>query len=307
MKAPPHCSTSNSGCSGAGARTALPRHQTLGATLDWSYNLLSRTEQLVLRRLAVFVGGFSLDAALDVAAENLRPAELTETLATLADKSLVTSDRTTAMRYRLLDTTRAYAWQKLTESGEGPKIVRRHCEHMIHALEQLGATIWGLPNPESIHFFALNLGNLRAALEWSFSDQGDTGLGAKLAGASACLFFQADLLPECAAWTERALGALDTLSKGTPLELELLACFGSSRMVTKGNVRATQTALLRALDIAKRLEAAPMQLYLLYALYQWQTRSGDLRALRELIDRIETVAKEIADPWLTLSDIAFLQ
>ena len=279
-----------------GRRTALPRHQTLSATLDWSYNLLSRTEQLILRRLAVFVGGFSLEAALDVVAEGLDPAELTETLATLADKSLVTSDRTTAMRYRLLDTTRAYAWQKLTESGEGPKIVRRHCEHMIHALEQLGATIWALPSLESIHFFALNLGNLRAALEWSFSDQGDTGLGAKLAGASACLFFQADLLPECAAWTERALGALDTLSKGTPLELELLACFGSSRMVTKGNVRDTQTALLRALDIAERLEAAPMQLYLLQAIYKWQIRCGDFRGLKEFTDRIATVTRQITDP-----------
>ena len=169
-----------------GRRTALPRHQTLSATLDWSYNLLSPTEQLVLRRLAVFVGGFSLEAALDVVAESLDPAELTETLATLVDKSLVTSDGTTAMRYRLLDTTRAYAWQKLTESGEDLKIIRRHCEHMIHVLEQFGATIWAPPNPESIHFFVSNLGNLRAALEWSFSDQGDTGLGAKLAGASAC-------------------------------------------------------------------------------------------------------------------------
>ena len=203
-----------------GRRTALPRHQTLSATLDWSYNLLSRTEQLVLRRLAVFVGGFSLEAALDVAAESLDPAELTETLATLVDKSLVTSDGTTAMRYRLLDTTRAYAWQKLTESGEDLKILRRHCEHMIHALEQFGATIWALPSPESIDFFVSNLSNLRAALEWSFSDQGDSGLGAKLAGASASLFFQADLMPECAAWTERAVGALDTLSKGTRLELE---------------------------------------------------------------------------------------
>ena len=151
-----------------GRRTALPRHQTLSATLDWSYNLLSRTEQLVLRRLAVFVGGFSLEAALDVVAESLGPAELTETLATLVDKSLVTSDRTAAMRYRLLDTTRAYAWQKLTESGEDLKIVRRHCEHMIHALEQFGATIWAPPSPESIHFFVSNLSNLRAALEWSF-------------------------------------------------------------------------------------------------------------------------------------------
>jgi predicted ATPase/DNA-binding winged helix-turn-helix (wHTH) protein len=279
-----------------GRRTALPRHQTLSATLDWSYNLLSPTEQLVLRRLAVFVGGLSLDAALEVAGESLDPAELTETLATLVDKSLVTSDRTTAMRYRLLDTTRAYAWQKLTESGEDLKIVRRHCEHMLHALEQFEATIWAPPNPESIHSFILNLSNLRAALDWSFSDRGDTALGAKLTGASACLFFQASLLPECAARTERALEALDTLSKGTHLELELLACFASSIMVTKGNVPTTQTALLRALDIAERLEAAPMQLYLLYALYQWQTRNGDLRDLRELTGRIETVAKQIADP-----------
>jgi predicted ATPase/DNA-binding winged helix-turn-helix (wHTH) protein len=191
-----------------GRRTALPRHQTLSATLDWSYNLLSPTEQLVLRRLAVFVGGYSLEAALNVAAESLDPAELTETLATLVDKSLVTSDRTTAMRYRLLDTTRAYAWQRLTDSGEDLKILRRHSEHMIHVLERSGATIWAPPRPESIDFFVLNLSNVCAALEWSFSDQGDCGLGAKLAGASACLFFQAGLLSECAAWTERALGVM---------------------------------------------------------------------------------------------------
>jgi predicted ATPase/DNA-binding winged helix-turn-helix (wHTH) protein len=279
-----------------GRRTALPRHQTLSATLDWSYNLLSQTEQLVLQRLAVFVGGFSLEAALDVAAESFDPAALTETLATLVDKSLVTSDGTAAMRYRLLDTARAYAWQKLTESGEDLKILRRHCEHMIHALKQYGATILAPPGPESMHFFILNPSNLRAALEWSFSDQGDTELGAKLAGAAACLFFQMGLLPECAAWTERALGTLDTLSKGTHLELELLACFATSLMVTKGNVPATHTALVRGLDIAERLEAAPMQLYLLHMLYKWQIRSGDLRGFRELTSRVATVAKEIPDP-----------
>ena len=279
-----------------GRRTALPRHQTLSATLDWSYNLLSPTEQMVLRRLAVFVGGFSLEAALDVVAESLGPAELTETLATLADKSLVTSDRTAAMRYQLLDTTRAYAWQKFTESGEDRKILRRHCEHMIHALEQFGATIWAPPSPGSIDFFLLSLSNLRAALEWSFSDQGDTGLGAKLAGASAPLFFQVGLLPECAAWAERAMDALDTLGKGTRLELELLACFASTVMVTRGNVPAIHTALTHALDIAERLKAAPMQLYILHALYKWQIRSGDLRGFRDLTDRVEAVAKQIADP-----------
>jgi len=279
-----------------GRRTALPRHQTLSATLDWSYNLLSQTEQLVLRRLAVFVGGFSLEAALDVAAESLDPAELTEMLATLVDKSLVTSDGTTAMRYRLLDTTRAYAWQKLTESGEDLKILRRHCEHMIHALEQFGATIWAPPSPESSHFFLLNLGNLRAALEWSFSDQGDIGLGVKLTRASACLFFHVGRVSECAAWTERATGAIDPLNEGTPLELELLACFSTSLMATRGNVLTTRTALARALDVAERLKAAPMQLYLLHALYKWQARSGDFRGLRELTERIQTVTKQMADP-----------
>jgi predicted ATPase/DNA-binding winged helix-turn-helix (wHTH) protein len=279
-----------------GRRTALPRHQTLSATLDWSYNLLSSTERLVLRRLAVFVGGFSLETALDVVAESLDPAEIAETLATLVDKSLVTSDRATAMCYRLLDTTRAYAWQKLTESGEDLKILRRHCDHMIHVSERFGATIWAPPSPASIDFFAMNLGNLRAALEWSFSDQGDRGLGAKLAGASACLFFQAGLLPECAAWTERAIEALDTLSRGTRLELELLACFATSFMITRGNDPTTHTALVRALDIAERLKAAPMQLFLLHALYKWQIRSGDLRGFGELTDRVATVAKEIADP-----------
>ena len=279
-----------------GRRTALPRHQTLSATLDWSYNLLSLAEQLVLRRLAVFVGGHSLEAALDVVAEGLGPAELTETLATLVDKSLVISDRTAATRYRLLDTTRAYAWQKLTEGGEDARVLRRHCEHMINALERFGARIWAPPSSENIDFFVLNLNDIRAALEWSFSDHGDAGLGAKLAGASACLLLQAGLLLECAAWTERAIGALDNSSEGTYLESELLACFASSIMVTRGNGPHIHTALIRALDIAERLKTAPMQLYLLHALYKWRIRSGDLRGIRDLTDRVESVAKRIADP-----------
>jgi len=279
-----------------GRRTALPRHQTLSATIDWSYNLLSPAEQLVLRRLAVFVGGLSLEAALDVVAESLGPAELTETLATLVDKSLVISDRTAATRYRLLDTTRAYAWQKLTEDGEDAKVLRRHCEHMIHTLERFGARIWAPPSTESTDFFVLNLSNIRAALEWSFSDHGDVALGAMLAGASACLFLQAGLLPECAAWTERAIGVLGNSSEGSHLESELLACFASSIMVTRGNSPHIHTALIRALEIAERLKAAPMQLYLLHALYKWQIRSGDLRGFKELTERVGTVAEQIADP-----------
>ena len=280
-----------------GRRTAIPRHQTLSATLDWSYNLLSETEQVVFRRLAIFVAGFSLQAALDVAAESLDPAEFEETLASLVEKSLVTSDSGTMMRYRLSDTTRTYAWQKLTESGEARSIARRHCEHLLYALEQFGVSVAAPPKPEIGSFFAANLTNLRSALDWCFSEDGDAGLGAKLTGASACLFVQTGLLTECVTWTCRAIGALDDLSGGTELELKLQAGFASSIMVTTGNVPAARAALVRALELAMRLNDAPMQFYLLHALYKWQIRTGDLRGFKELTDRLETVAREVADPF----------
>ena len=279
-----------------GRRTAIPRHQTLSATLDWSYNLLSDTERLVLRRLAVFVGGFSLQAALEVASESLEAAEFTEALATLVEKSLVTSARSPALRYRLLDTTRAYAGQKLAESGEGQRIARRHSEHALAVLEQFGATVWATPPAGSLDFFSSNLANVRAALRWCFSTDGDAALGVRLTCASAALLNQCGLATECVTWTGRAIAALDDTVKGTQLEMELQACFASSLIVTKGNGPATQSALVRALDIATLLDASAMQLYILHALFRWQARSGDFVGFRGLTDRLDSIAKQIADP-----------
>jgi predicted ATPase/DNA-binding winged helix-turn-helix (wHTH) protein len=279
-----------------GRRTAIPRHQTLSATLDWSYNLLSEAEQEVFRRLAVFIAGFSFQAALDVAAESLDPAEFEETLASLVEKSLVTLENGATISYRLSDTTRTYAWRKLTECGETVKVARRHGEHLLRALDQPGINPLAPPKPETVNFFVSNLVNLRAALDWCFSDDGDAGLGAKLTSASACLFVQMGLLTECVTWTCRAMGALDDLSAGTELELRLQAGFASSIMVTTGNVPAARTALVRALEIAVRVNDASMQFYLLHALYKWQIRSGDFRGFRALTERVESAAKEVADP-----------
>jgi predicted ATPase len=115
----------------SGRRTALPRHQTLRATLDWSYNLLAEREHVVLRRLAVFAGGFSLEAASVVVADiDLTASDVVAGLSSLVAKSLVATnaDGTTA-RYRLLDTTRAYALEKLVGSGEQERLARRHAEY----------------------------------------------------------------------------------------------------------------------------------------------------------------------------------
>ena len=279
-----------------GRRTALPRHQTLGATLDWSYNLLSETERLTLRRLAVFVGAFSLEATVAVVGENLDSTEVTEILATLVDKSLVTLDTSATMRYRLLDTTRAYAWQKLSESGEHTKIARGHAEYLTYRLERFKAGTLLTLNPGSVEFFAEHLANVRAALHWSFSERGDTAIGVRLTAASAPLFFALSFLTECVAWTERAMRGLDSASCGTQLELELQTRFSLALMFTKGNVPAAHSAIVRALELAENLKDARSQLLLFDALYTFETRSGDFCRLAELGTRFEGAAKQIKDP-----------
>ena len=120
-----------------GRRTALPRHQTLSAMIDWSYSLLTDLERLVLRRLSVFVGSFSLEAASVVVADCMVDAqEVIETLGSLADKSLVSIDgRVTTTRYRLLDTTRAYAGAKLEGADESRSVQQRHAEYFCRVLD----------------------------------------------------------------------------------------------------------------------------------------------------------------------------
>ena len=281
-----------------GRRTSLPRHQTLSATLDWSYRLLSATEQLILRRLAVFVGGFTLEAALEIVMGEFDPAEVTETLAALVEKSLVTLDDRNAMHYRLLDTTRDYACRKLAESGETRAVARRHCEHMIRAFEGLDTTLWMAPQPENALFFASNLNNLRAALDWCFSDQGDTEFGIRLAAASTSLFFQMNLLPECANWSGRAIQFLDATHKGTRREAELQSCLALAVMDTKGNRASARVALFRALEVAEGLDDAPIELMILFhGLFRWQVRSGDFSGFEPLMRRGEAAAKRIDDPF----------
>ncbi|HKD95445.1 MAG TPA: tetratricopeptide repeat protein [Gaiellaceae bacterium] len=143
----------------AGSRTAPTRQQTLEAALDWSYELLADVERVLLRRLAVFSGGFTLDAAEQVCAgDGLDCAQVADVLARLVEKSLVTSEeRQGARRYRLLETIRAYATTRLVEAQERTALSQRHAEWLADLVERGDSQLSGL-DPER--------GNLRAALEW---------------------------------------------------------------------------------------------------------------------------------------------
>jgi hypothetical protein len=253
---------------------------------------------MTLRHLAIFCGPFSLDDAVAVVGENLDPAEVTETLAMLVEKSLVTVAPAGTMRYRLLDTTRAYAGKRLADSGEQMRLAQRHCAYIVQVLERFDTMPPAACSPEVVGFFADHLSNIRAAHEWSFSAEGDSRLGVRLAAACAPLYVQLSLASECIASAERALAALDTTAGGTRLELQLQLCFGFMVPYAKGNVPEARAALDRAMQLAEALENTPTQLVLLWAQFRWVIRSGDFRRLAELTSRFEVAARKIQDPLL---------
>jgi predicted ATPase/DNA-binding winged helix-turn-helix (wHTH) protein len=281
-----------------GRRTAPPRHQTLSAMLDWSYNLLRDSERLVLCRLSVFVGAFTLEAALAIAAgPDIDESQAVAALDGLVMKSLVAADTSQpATRYRLLDTTRAYALGKLLDRDDADQVARRHAIYFLELLDRNDADRPSTSNGKAFAKFAEHLGNVRAALEWSFLERGDAGVSIALAAASSRLFLELSLLSECSRWAERAITRLDETSRGTPLELELQAALGLSSMFTRGNSEQAGTALKRGLVLADELGDMHNALRLLGRLHIFHERVGDFRVALEYAKRGKALAKKIGDP-----------
>ena len=151
-----------------GARTAVRRQQTLSASIDWSHSLLTETERVLLRRVAVFAGGFDLDAAEAVSADSdAERAQLIDVLGLLVDKSLVVvDDSREGMRYRLLETVRQYSLEKLAASGEADTVRARHCAYYSSMVTQLAAEMLGDGSP-LVPWATTEMDNLRAAFAWS--------------------------------------------------------------------------------------------------------------------------------------------
>ena len=188
----------------------VTHHASLQAALDWTYTRLTEEEQLVLRRLAVFRGPFSLQSAMGIAGVGLEErAHLPDTLLSLAEKSLVSlSPAEPRTPYRLLHVTRSYALEKLIAAGELNTLLRRHASHYCSALS--ASTQHGAPatREEFVDRHRYALDDIRAALEWAFSDAGDPDIAATLTVASLPALFHLCLVEEFQRWINGALEIL---------------------------------------------------------------------------------------------------
>jgi hypothetical protein len=280
----------------------LPRHQTLRATLDWSYELLAEPERVILRRLAIFAGAFRLEAACAVVASpELPQSEVVEGLANLVAKSLVAAEVDgSVVRYRLLDTTRAYAIEKLSESGEGERLARRHAEYYRDFFEQAEAELDVRPATEWLTDCGRQIDDVRSALDWAFSLHGDASIGVALTAAAVPLWIHVSLLDECRSRVTRALAAMEMgTNSDARREMKFHTALGASLIFTtdhKDAVPQAGAAWTRAFEIAERLDDAGYQLTSLWGLWAFHATSSRHRMALELAERFCALTTNWPDP-----------
>jgi predicted ATPase/DNA-binding CsgD family transcriptional regulator len=190
-----------------GGRTAMPRHQALHATMVWSHELLGREERVLFRRLSVFASGFTLEAAeLVCTGEGLERDEVLGVLSHLVDKSLVVvREEDGEARYRLLETVRQYAIERLDESGEEAEVGRRHLGFYVVLAEETEKELSGPDSGRWLTRLQTEHDNIRAALSWSLGDRGDARLGVRLASALWYFWFARGYVSEGRRWLESAI------------------------------------------------------------------------------------------------------
>jgi predicted ATPase/DNA-binding winged helix-turn-helix (wHTH) protein len=279
---------------GTRRRAAMPRHRTMQAVLDWSYGLLSRDEQRSFRALAIFMGGFTVEAATAIAMDAATTdADAIDRLADLVAKSLVVADVSgTRPRFRLLDTTRAYAIEKLDESSERERIARRHAEYYRDLFERAEREVPARPPGEWLADYTLEIDNLRAALNWAFSPDSDESIGVLLTAAAVSLWRRLSLLEECRSRAKQALDALAIERNQDPYaEMKLYAALGAFTT----EVTEMGAAFTNALAIAESLGDLEYQLRALGGLYFFHAASSRYRAAQPFAQKLLDLAASRSD------------
>jgi len=279
-----------------GRRTAPPRHQSLSAALDWSYELIAPEERTLLEYLSIFPGPFTLQGARALAGHLDDPDAVLIRLEQLVTKSLVASrPRSAQTSFRLLETTRAYATEKLGASGASHVAALRHATYVLRALKPRSYEPGGERPGGWTHRVDL-LSDARAALAWVYSDAGEPRLRIPLAAVCARLFMECNLLEECRVWAGRALAELEDAPGEEAAKVELLWAFGHAAMFTERNSHECEAALRRGLTLAQEVGDLQNQFRLLSRLHALYRRTYERRKLLDVARIADAVAIEIGHP-----------
>ena len=273
-----------------GARTSLPRQQTLRATIDWSHNLLSNAEKILFHRLAVFVGGWTLEAAESVCGEDGSDFDVLDLLSRLVDKSLViVEEAKTGVHYRMLETTRQYAQEKLLDSEQGEYMHKRHRDWFLAMVERVdpkeSADLAWFSLIESEH------DNLRAALDWSQVMQ-EFEIGARIAFALTGFLEVRGYLQEGRKWLESSLAHRESLSKKVLAQILFITLRFALKLGDSPTAEAygkESVTLFRELDDKRGLAWAQRGLGVFYMETNEKERS------QPLLTEAMTLFQEISD------------
>jgi predicted ATPase/DNA-binding winged helix-turn-helix (wHTH) protein len=282
-------------------RTAHGRHRTLQSTLDWSFALLSSEEQEAMGRLAVLAGTFNLDAAVFIASgPNTDRSALTETIHSLVLKSLIAIDLTGPHAiYRLLDTTRFYALEKLAESNETTAVCRRHAEYFQNLLSVAAGETEVISTMNWLQAYGRHLPNVRAAIDWAFSVEGDTNLAIDLTIGAIPLWTRLLLLRECVDGIQRAL-RLPEAQKDRYRNMRLYAGLGS----VAGHADLTSPEMKepwwKVLAIAEEIDAFDYQTRALWGLWVQSCNDGKFRTALKFAKQFADIARKSSDSALAL-------
>jgi predicted ATPase len=272
-----------------GRRDDRPRHQTVEALIDWSYNLLSERDRVVLERLSVFSGTFPVGAAVAVTSDDAVDAfQVRDAVGNLVDKSLVAfSAESNEPHLRLLETTKAYATARLARLPDGNRFAQRHARYYA---EQLRAISEGRATSHK-SLRALDVANVRAAIEWAFPAGHDPTLATTMWCLAAPLFLELGLVRECKRTCERSLNELLEEFRSTPTELRLLGSTAMTCFAGADYGAVMKQVLERGLALSRQLGDNQSTLHFLTGLHLQTITNGEFHNSLLACEQYSSLAK----------------
>jgi len=282
-----------------GRRTALPRQQTLRAMLDWSYTLLDMSTQTVLVRLSLFRSSFDMDAAVSIVSDGeIDEFVVVDAMADLVAKSMLVSDSERGLAtYRFLETTRQYALEKLADFKDQARVRRKHALYCASLFNDPAPAWEGGAQLDVAEASLRHLDDVRSALDWALSSDGDPALGVRLTTITSPLWFQLSLPFEFVRFSQRAVDALDRAGlTGTVDHVQLLNAYGHAVWHTTGPVEAMAQAFGESLSVARKLQDVDVEMTSMWGLWSQRLQSGQYAeslAITQAYQRLAETSSEL--------------